>query len=194
MLDGSGSMDNVGIFNYTWTVIFNNGTPETRHGPVMTYVFTKGGVYMATLTVTDSSGNLGNDTVIFTVVDTGRVRGLVILKEGGPTNGAKIDIVASNGLTYSAEADMNGFFSLIVYHGPFTWRVSKDGYRTISGSGSVGPMNETELDLTDHPLVRETMDEPPMLLFVMPVVIALVAVIAVVLSKKKKRPRKEPEK
>src|SRR3990172_3398950 len=60
-LDGSGSTDNVGIANYTWT--FVDGGPLTLYGVGPTHTFAQSGTYVATLTVRDAAGNTNADTM-----------------------------------------------------------------------------------------------------------------------------------
>jgi len=66
--DGSGSTDDVGIVNYTWT--FTDGTAQTLYGVAPTYTFAEPGVYTVNLMVTDAVGLSDNDTVVITVLDT----------------------------------------------------------------------------------------------------------------------------
>src|SRR5712691_2786212 len=65
--NGTGSTDNVGIVNYTWT--FVDGGPRSLFGPDPTYVFATPGTYVVTLTVHDANGNAATDTVTVTVRD-----------------------------------------------------------------------------------------------------------------------------
>jgi PKD repeat protein len=65
-LDGSGSTDNHGIVDYTWT--FTEGTQTTTlTGVAPTHTFTAAGTYIITLNVTDEAGNYAVDTVTITV-------------------------------------------------------------------------------------------------------------------------------
>jgi hypothetical protein len=73
---GSGSTDNDGIVNYTWT--FTEGAQtRTLYGAAPTHTFTTVGAYTVTLNVTDASGNWDVDTVTVTVQAAG----------GGPAAG-----------------------------------------------------------------------------------------------------------
>jgi len=153
-LNGSLSSDNGGIWRYLWTITYGEMS-NTLEGVKVLYSFSKGGIYEVILTVTDRSGNLDNDTVVITVVDKGWVTGAVIDTDGKSVKGAVIKIVASDGKLYSTTTAANGSFAMDIYYGAFTWRISKESYRTISGSSSVNAMNETELDLSDKPMVKE---------------------------------------
>jgi PKD repeat protein len=64
---GSGSTDNVGIANYTWT--FTDGGAVTLYGVAPTHTFAQLGVYVVTLTVRDAAGNTDTDTMTVTVLD-----------------------------------------------------------------------------------------------------------------------------
>ena len=65
--DGSGSSDNVGVVNFTWTFI--DGTPQTLWEVAPTYNFGEPGVYVVTLTASDLAGNWNTSTVQITVID-----------------------------------------------------------------------------------------------------------------------------
>ena len=56
----TGSSDNVGIVNYTWTLM--DGTVQTRYGPTATYTFNNAGMFTVTLTVRDAAGLSDSDT------------------------------------------------------------------------------------------------------------------------------------
>ena len=65
--NGSGSTDNFGITNYTWT--FTDVTLQTLTGVNPTYTFTRPATYTVTLNVTDAAGYWAIDTVVITVLD-----------------------------------------------------------------------------------------------------------------------------
>lgn len=68
-LDGSGSSDNYGVTNYTWTFAFN-GTNVVLYGATVAHAFGASGTYNVTLRVRDSSGNSAADVVVVVVTDT----------------------------------------------------------------------------------------------------------------------------
>ena len=65
--DGSGCSDNVGIANYSWS--FTDGAPVMLHGIGPTHRFSTPGVFVVTLTIVDSAGHQGMDTMTITVSD-----------------------------------------------------------------------------------------------------------------------------
>jgi PKD repeat protein len=67
MFNGSGSSDNVGVVNYTWT--FSDGVPVSLYGPRPTYRFDNPGIFVVTLNVTDAAGNWKTDSLIVKVRD-----------------------------------------------------------------------------------------------------------------------------
>lgn len=66
-LDGRGSVDNVGVTNYTWT--FYDEGARTLFGPRPNYTFDRAGAFEITLAVRDSMGNPDEDTMTLTVRD-----------------------------------------------------------------------------------------------------------------------------
>jgi len=64
-LDGSGSSDNIGIINWTWSV-----DGETYYGKVVPGIsFDEPGSYLVELNVTDLVGNWNVDTVLFNITE-----------------------------------------------------------------------------------------------------------------------------
>jgi parallel beta-helix repeat protein len=64
-LDGSGSSDNIGIMNWTWS---SQGTwPSPIYGETAKGVFEEAGIYSVILRVYDARGNMAEDTVTITV-------------------------------------------------------------------------------------------------------------------------------
>jgi len=68
VFDASGSSDNVGIVNFTWT--FTDKMPVTLYGPQPIYKFDNPGIFVITLTVSDASGRWDSDVLSVTVNDT----------------------------------------------------------------------------------------------------------------------------
>ncbi|MCJ2556358.1 MAG: Ig-like domain-containing protein [Candidatus Thermoplasmatota archaeon] len=66
--DGSGSTDNVGVVNYTWTFTYN-ATLITLYGVNPTFTFVTPGDYTAILNVRDNASNGGADNMVVTVFD-----------------------------------------------------------------------------------------------------------------------------
>ncbi len=191
-LNGSTSVDNVGIMSHTWTFTYDR-QPRVLEGAVVQFTFEVGGVYEIVLNVTDGSGNRGTDTVVITVVDTGRVYGTVLDEEGSPVGGATVEVTASNGRSYTTTTTVNGSFALVIYHGLFIYNISKEGYTTLSGSASVGTMNVTELDLSDQPMVRENEDGPSDNSMLVPVVAVCLVIVGLVLLVLMSRGKGRPE-
>ncbi len=67
--DASGSGDDRGIVNYTWTFIYM-GVTTTIYGTGPSFVFDEIGTYKITLRVSDAGENWGEDTVTVKVIDT----------------------------------------------------------------------------------------------------------------------------
>lgn len=68
--DGSGSSDNVGITNYSWSFT-HDGKDVVLYGIDPVFIFTISGDYIVTLEVRDGNGNVGEDTIEITVLDDG---------------------------------------------------------------------------------------------------------------------------
>jgi len=66
-LGASGSMDNIGITNYTWWVNAANGSMPI-YGETADMVFTEPGIYAVTLRISDAAGNADSDLSELTVV------------------------------------------------------------------------------------------------------------------------------
>lgn len=68
ILDGSSSMDNVGIVDYTWSFMYDD-YEKNLSGEIVEFAFLKPGVYEIMLTVTDEAGNTASDVFNLTVRD-----------------------------------------------------------------------------------------------------------------------------
>ncbi|MBN1539176.1 MAG: PKD domain-containing protein [Candidatus Thermoplasmatota archaeon] len=185
--DGSLSIDNVGITSYIWTLDYND-EGQTLLGEEVTFTFVKGGTYEVLLTVSDGSGNTDQDSVMIYVIDKGTVSGTVLDDEEQPVEGALVEITASDGNVYSATTGSDGSFSLEVPYGPFAWKISKDGYETISGTGTVAAMGDADIDLSGEPMVREKEDgkDSNLLLWILIVIILIAIVVLYFLMRSKK--------
>jgi len=110
--DGSGSTDNVGVDNLTWT--FTDASVQiTLYGQHPTYVFTSSGTFVVTLTVMDAAGNSDTDSV------TIRVNGHPVANAGPDQTVNAGDSVIFNG---SASTDDGGAVNL-----NYTWRINVSG-------------------------------------------------------------------
>ncbi len=67
--DGSGSSDNVGIADWTWSFVCG-GSLQVLDGVMASFIFDDAGEYVITLNCTDGSGNWATDVLIVTVRDT----------------------------------------------------------------------------------------------------------------------------
>ena len=187
-LDGSLSTDNLGVSGFSWT--FTYGSKAQRlEGRTVQFTFEEEGVYEIHLEVSDLSGNKGNDTVAITVVDIGSVTGTVLDQDGHPVEGALVELIVPNGTIRSATSGTDGSFALDVHHGSFVWRVSKDGYSTVSGNSSVAAMGARELDLPGMPLMKKAGEGPsgPDLIVPMALIIVVVVGLALVLLLRRRR-------
>ena len=174
VLNGSSSTDNGIISRYTWSFTYN-GEEKNLEGKIVNFKFDVAGEYQIILSVYDNADNYDDDKVLITIVDKGIIKGTVLDTDGNPIEGAVIEIIDSNGEIYTVATISNGSFSVEIYHGPFTWTVSMEGYKTISGTGSVDAMEEIDLDLSDHPLEKEDDDEKSLI----PILIIVVIVILI---------------
>jgi hypothetical protein len=68
MLDGTGSTDNIGIVNHSWTITFN-GTETVLYGRTVVHAFEEVGVHVIELVVNDPAGNRASTSVEITVRD-----------------------------------------------------------------------------------------------------------------------------
>jgi parallel beta-helix repeat protein len=194
-MDGSGSTDNVGIMYYEWTFLYS-GAEEVLHGVRPSYQFDKVGAYNITLYVTDTSGNVGSDSMIVTIKPfkvTIRI-GPIADGDGSSVVGANVELLF-NGTTYSGRTDGEGWVEVEVpWHDlvpPVNVTVSKDGWKTLSFDMSID--EEGNIEGTIPPM--EKVDEGPgvssslISAILVAVIIAVVVVVSLVIWKRK--PRKE---
>jgi PKD repeat protein len=179
---------------WSWKFTYD-GVTKALEGEVVSFTFNRGGAYLVVLTVADSFGNLDHDKVIITVVDTGNVTGTVLDRGAKPIEGASVEIIASDGITHTTKTAANGSFKMDIHCGKFTWKVEKEGYRTISGNSSVNAMDEVreefQLAVPDRPTGREDGEGLPIqsLILVLSMIIAVAAAVGIgiyaVIRKKK---------
>ena len=190
ILNGSLSTDNGIIERYSWTFIYD-GEEQSIEGSVVDFVFEKGGVYDILLAVIDQFNNIGEDRITITVMDTGIVKGIVLDEKGDLIEGAIIDITASNGEIHTYRTGSDGSFSIEVYHGSFTWKIMKEGYKPISGTGSVNALEETVLDLSETPLIIEENAVTSILFFIIPIIVIVLIILGIaifLISRRKDEP------
>ena len=197
ILNGSLSTDNGIISRYTWAFTYQ-GEKKTLEGEVVSFKFDEAGEYQIILSVFDLADNYGDDKVVITVVGTGKLNGIVLDADGKPVPGATFEALASDGKTYTATTLSDGSFSLEIPEGSFSWKIMKDGYKPISGTGSIDALEDKDLDLSGSALEKEEGKSFPIMLVVIPAIIILLLIVGIVLflvlRKKKEEPQEEIEK
>ena len=68
LFDASGSSDNIGIVNYTWTLTYD-GVVQKLYGEFVTFTFERAGTYLVWLRVTDAQSNWHTINMTVTVLD-----------------------------------------------------------------------------------------------------------------------------
>ena len=114
--DGRGSMDNVGIVNYTWSI----DPAETRmvlNGALVSYQFHSAGIFTVNLTTTDSRGNKAHDILVMTVTDISKP----VATAGSDITVDQHERVSFNG---NASSDNVGITN-------YTWTFSYEGSEII---------------------------------------------------------------
>ncbi len=106
--DGSGSSDDIGIVNYTWT-FFDQG-PKVLYNVSPSYVFVREGQYVVTLNVTDGDGNYDTDTMTVNVM----------YREPQALPGANRSIYQGQTTTFDASASPGGIVN-------YTWNFTYAG-------------------------------------------------------------------
>jgi hypothetical protein len=191
VLSGSSSSDNVAVVNYIWTFYYS-GNEQTLEGEKASFTFNIGGSYEIVLKVADPSGNLDEDILNITIIDTGKVTGILFDKDGNTVKGATVFINASDGEIHTMETGSDGSFSFEIWYGSFTWRISKEGYETIYGNSSVKAMSETNMDLSIKS-IQERASEKSKIPIVVGVTILMLAILGfalfIVLSKRRESER-----
>jgi parallel beta-helix repeat protein len=194
--NASGSTDDGMIVRYLWTFQYD-GEEKRFDGEKVQFRFDKGGTYNVLLTVTDQTGNWGEDGIVLTVVDKGTLKGTVLNKNGSPLKGAKITVRASDGKDYLGITSANGSFIVEVFMGEATYKITKPGYKSISGAVAVQPMGITVLDTTGTTLEEEAKSAGlplvPIIIGVGILLLIIGAVLFLLLRKKKGITNESPE-
>ena len=121
--DGSGSTDNIGISNYTWSFTYNSSLTHI-YGVSPTFKFWVVGNYTVTLNVTDAAGNWDTDTML---VRVGASSGDITLPVANA--GADQNVFIGNIVTLDATASTDNV-GVINY----TWRFTYNNTaRTLYG-------------------------------------------------------------
>ena len=116
--DGTGSTDNVGVDNYTWT--FTDGGGHTLYGSSPTYTFDNAGPFTVTLTVNDAAGNNHTDPMTVTVNDTTNP----IADAGDDQTVDQGDQVTFDGMSSTDNVGVDNY----------TWTFTDGGDHTLYGS------------------------------------------------------------
>jgi len=115
--NGVGSIDIVGVINYTWT--FTDSDAQTLYGIGPNYTFDNAGEFIVTLTIKDAAGNTHTDTVTITVND----KTAPVANGGSDQSVNQGDSVTFNG---SGSTDNMGIDS-------YNWTFDDGGARTLYG-------------------------------------------------------------
>ncbi|MBN1390959.1 MAG: PKD domain-containing protein [Candidatus Thermoplasmatota archaeon] len=180
VFNAAGSYDNSGIVDYKWT--FKDGINDVILYDVSPkYRFGHAGVFNVMLEVTDEAGLWDTDNVIITiVVSRFSVHGNVLDENGDPVEGVKVEINATDGETYITVTGSDGSFSMEVPKGPFTWRISKEGYEELSGESSTDDLGEITIKLKESPMAHDD-DATVIILFLVSLVFSILIVVGIVL-------------
>jgi hypothetical protein len=192
VMDGSGSHDDGTIKKYNWSFDYN-GQKRAMNGRTISFKFDKAGSFEILLKVFDQSDNVGTDTVMITVKNTGVVKGIILDDGGKPIDGAIVEIVASDGKTYTFTSAPDGSFSIAIPPGSFTWKITKSGYGTVTGSSTVNILGENTLDLAGTPMKKTASTGTSPILFIVPAVIVILLIVGVVVFILMRKKKSAPE-
>jgi hypothetical protein len=150
MLDGSGSADNYGIANLTWT--FNDNGARHLYGAFANYTFVRAGSFEIGLAVDDFGGNQATTRTWVNVTPratTGSIAGTVLTSGGRAIPGARVYV---DGTTIENATDSLGRFLLVgVNDGAHTVIIVAEGYERASMDVTVvagGTVNAGTINLT----------------------------------------------
>lgn len=204
--NGSGSFDNVGVANYSWTFTYN-GTAYSLYGTGPTFAFYAVGNFSVNLTVRDAAGNYDMDSMWVNVRDTTAPTIVSVSPTGaGVAVNAAITIVFSEPMD---RATVEGAITISPSIGTptYTWSddneilnvssFSKFAYDTFynvnigTGAKDVSGNNLSSAFMWNFTTEKETvvlpLSEPPYYLIVALVaIIAAIAIVAVFWMRKRK--------
>jgi RNA polymerase subunit RPABC4/transcription elongation factor Spt4 len=191
VFDGSGSTDNVGIVNYTWTL--TDGTQKFFYGDTPSYRFQNPGNFRVILNVTDSKGNWNIDTVwvnVTEIIVNGSISGIVTNSDGSPIAGA---VVIIDGTTLEATTDGTGNY--IIHNiptGVYNLTIDRGGYKTEIMDNIIVIADQTTsgVFVTMSKKQVASDEESGGFLWVLLIIVIIVVVLVVFLLAK---PRKEKE-
>jgi hypothetical protein len=189
--NGSGSTDNVGIVNYSWT--FFDINQVTLNGPTPSYRFENTGDFGIILNATDEMGNWDVDFVwvnVTEIVTTGSISGIVTDSDGSPIAVATVTIV---GTAFSTTTDGIGSYLIEdVPAGNYDIMVIKDNYKDkeITGVLVIAGQTTSNVEVSMSKEQTTSSDDSSGLVWILLVIIIVVIVLVVFLIA---RPKKETE-
>lgn len=192
---GSGSSDNVGVVNYTWT--FEDGGPVVLYGPAPSYAFETAGTFIVTLTVSDAAGNTDSDTMTVTVAEVPAENDPPVANAGTDQTVEVGELVTLNGGASTDDDSIVSYVWTFTYDGEtqtltgvtatFTFEIAGEYTITLTVTDSDG---ETDTDTVTITVVAGDSEEKSFLeSYGLPlgIVVAVVIVALVVLMLMKKR-------
>jgi RNA polymerase subunit RPABC4/transcription elongation factor Spt4 len=191
IFNGSGSTDNVGIINYTWT--FTDGTQKFLYGDNPSYRFQNPGNFRVILNVTDSRENWNIDSMwvnVTEIIVNGSISGIVTNSDGSPIAGATVTV---DGTSLATTTDGTGNY--IIHNIPagiYNITIDRGGYKSEKLDDVIVIAEQTTSDVfvTMSKEQVASDDESGGFLWVL-LIIVLVAVILVVFLLAKPRSEKE---
>ena len=125
--DGTASTDNVRISRFEW----NMGNGEVLYGAQPVYTYQEPGVYIVTLTVTDTAGNKNHATCTVRVLEktgNGKAEVTILDKQGVPIPHALVYVQLEGEDKLSLKADANGKVVIATKEGVYNVAAYKAGY------------------------------------------------------------------
>ena len=176
-LNGSMSTDNYLVKDYYWSFSYDS-EEKNLTGKNVSFFFDLPGEYEIELKVIDTAGNSDEDLMTLTVVLDGVLKGIVMDPEENPINGAKIEVIASDGKTYTTESSMDGSFKISIPQGPFQWKISKDNFEGSSGSSNMIAMEEISI-AKEKTVLKETSEVSSGITIILIVIIVFFLIILI---------------